>query len=137
MILYEDYTIIIALEPENSLLSVEWLANDTAVMFEFQNSFHQILKIIDENSIKRLFIDCSTAVKAMPAEPFRMMSEFLIGGIASCTKLEKLARIEMINPEFEVFTLKTIAAFREIVGFTFEERAFHSKEEALTWLKAG
>ena len=138
MILFRNALIVLEYEPSTDILTVEWPNLETYLLPEVRMALKTLVEYIRSYDVKRLLIDASkskTAPGLMDSPEYKeVITNFVID--LSQTRLQKSARIIALDPEREIKTQKLTTEIRSETKFQVKNQEFHTKEEAIAWLKA-
>src|SRR5688572_9955222 len=133
MELIADEQVKVIYNEETGILYITMPVYNPTIMQKFEEPFTFLIDRISQLKITKLLLNTSQIISRPSASEYRNIIGFFYSGLEH-SGLQKLARIQRENPDYENSYGKLNQQLREEMGLTFEFRNFNSPEEAEQWL---
>jgi len=133
MELIADEQVKVIYNEETGILYITMPVYNPTIMQKFEEPFTFLIDRISQLKITKLLLNTSQIISRPSASEYRNIIGFFYSGLEH-SGLQKLARIQRDNPDYENSYGKLNQQLREEMGLTFEFRNFNSPEEAEQWL---
>ena len=134
MILFQDLTIIIELQPETNILCVCWLEQQVFRMSDFETGFHILMKNLEKSGTKKMLARSSRNVINLPEEEYISVITLLQSGFAH-SQIQKVAHVSRDQSEKYLQYIRNFEHIMNEMQLEIDFRSFDRYKKALDWLK--
>lgn len=134
MILHPNSPITMDYDPATDILCVEYPDLDTLMLPTIKHSMVILVEAIRNYDVRKLLLDASRTHIDVTEEESRALTMQLAADLMK-TRLQKLARIQPIDPTRETNAQENIRRIMQNGLLPYQLQTFTSKAQALTWLQ--
>ena len=133
MILYQNSILTVDYNPGADIMEVVYPDVDGIMLSEVKHSLTIMVDNIRHFDVKKLLIDASKTVITISEEEDEALIRQLAAELAK-TRLQKVARIQPLDPLREKQAQKNIERAKEEGLLPYRVKSFAEKTEAIDWL---
>lgn len=133
MELIADEQVKVIFDEKTQILYINMPVYNPTIMQKFEEPFTFLIDRISELKIKKLLLNTSQIISRPSPNDYKNILGFFYSGLAQ-SGLEKMARIQRDNPDYEHTYGRLNQELREEMALSFEFRNFPDREAAEVWL---